>query len=72
MLGLLEGVVAGRADVAEIAAVGAVYQAGGMTGQRLAVELAEVVAGGADSAKMAAGRAVFGVGGVMWGNGAGV
>ena len=72
LLGLLEGVVAGGADVTEIAAVGAVQQAGGVTGEGPAVELAEVVAGAADFAKMAASRAVLGVGRVMRGNGIGV
>ena len=60
------------ADIAKLVAGGAVYQAGGVTGAGLAVELAEVVAGAADFAKMAAGRAVVGVGGVMRGNGIGV
>ena len=65
---LLEDVVAIGADEAEIAAVGAVPEAGGMAGTGLAVQSLEVGTCQRDDADLAAVRAFAGVGRVMFGD----
>jgi len=67
--GLLADVAAVGVDVAEIAATGAVIEAGGMAGTGLAVRSLEVGALPTDEAQFAAMRTSLGVGGVMVGDG---